>query len=83
MQKRDIYFIALFYRPPCSSNIIIDTLFSVLESLNHSMLSHFVLVGDFNVNYLDDHHPLYNKLLSILDSFNLTQEVSEPTRVCS
>ena len=76
-------FIGLFYRPPCSSIVICDTLFSVLESLNHSMLSRFVLVGDFNVNYLDHDHSYFNILSNNLDSFNLTQVVSEPTHVCN
>ena len=41
----------------------------------------FYLVGDFNINFLDVPTPLYHKLISVVSSFNLTQIVSEPTRV--
>ena len=39
-----------FYRPPNSPAYIFDTFCNTLASLNISVFSHFVLVGDFNVN---------------------------------
>ena len=41
----------------------------------------FVLLGDFNVNFFDNSHPLYSKLLLISTSLSLVQVVSEPTRL--
>ena len=41
----------------------------------------FLLLGDFNIDYFCTHTPLFSKLLSVTSSFNLSQVVSEPTRV--
>ena len=43
--------------------------------------SNFYLIGDFNIDFFVSNTPLYNKLLSVVSSFNLTQVVSEPTHV--
>ena len=43
----------------------------------------FFLVGDFNIDFLVPSTSLYFKLLSVVSSFNLSQIVSEPTRVSS
>ena len=71
--------ISVFYRPPNSPDSIFDTLLCTLASLNIPSFSHFVLVGDFNVNMEDPSHQLYHKVHSLLDYFNLTQVVSEFT----
>ena len=73
--------IALFYRPPNSSNSLLDSLFTVLCNLNVSLFSSFFLLGDFNIDYFCTHTSLFSKLLSVTSSFNLCQVVSEPTRV--
>ena len=77
------FFISVFYRPPNSPTSIFDTLFCTLASLNVPSFSHSVLVGDFNVNMLDSSHHLYHKVHSLLDYFNFTQVVSEPTHLVS
>ena len=59
--------ISVFYRPPNSSEHIFDTFCNVLASLNISVFSHFVLVGDFNVNINNTSHHLYHKVCSLVD----------------
>ncbi len=48
--------ITAFYRPPSSPVSIFDTLTSFLASLSISQVSHFVLLGDFNVNIRNPSH---------------------------
>ena len=43
------------------------------------LIPNLVLLGDFNVNYLNSVHPLRSNLLSLSSSLCLTQVVSEPT----
>jgi len=69
-----------FYRPPSDNVDIVDTLFNSLCLLNSSLFSNLILLGDFNVNYLDSTSSLYTLLHSIISSFHLTV-VQEPTRV--
>ena len=45
------------------------------------VFSNFYLIGDFNINFVCANAPFYSNLLSIISSFNLTQVVTEPTRV--
>ena len=45
------------------------------------VFSSFYLIGDFNIDFLCTYSPFYNKILSVVSSFNLLQIVSEPTRV--
>ena len=74
--------IALMYRPPGVTDIIFDELFSVLCShVNVSLFNNFVLIGDFNVNLLSPCNALCHKLLSVTNSFSLSQVVTEPTRI--
>ena len=75
--------VALFYRPPGSDISLLDTLFSTLCDIMFVLVPHqLLLIGDFNIDYLIPASSLYFKLQSIVSSFNLTQVVSEPTRVC-
>ena len=72
--------IALFYRPPGSQSVVLDNLLIALcTHINPSLLSNFVLLGDFNVNYFDTSHPLFSKLLSVSNSLTIIQVVSVPT----
>ena len=72
--------IALFYRPPGSPFVIFDTLLSTLcNHVDSYSLSNFILLGDFNVNYLETSHPLFSKLLLLSNSLSLTQCVTFPT----
>ena len=71
-------YIGVWYRPP-ANNTALDDLYSVLESLDPTVLSNFVLLGDFNIDFYNHNHPLFCKLSSFLHSFELTQVVSQPT----
>ena len=73
--------IALFYRPPSSDVQIFSQLFSFLESLSPTQFSTFLLLGDFNIDFLKPHHPLFHKLSDILYSFSLEQVVPSYTHV--
>ena len=58
---------------------ILNSLHYVLCNLDVSLFSHFILVGDFNVDFLSPNRHLYHKLLSITSCFLLQQVVTEPT----
>ena len=44
--------IALFYRPPSSDSVLLDSLFSTLCNIFTSLPCKFILLGDFNVDFL-------------------------------
>ena len=46
-----------------------------------SAFTHFVLLGDFNVNMNNSSHPLYHKVCSLSDYFNLSQVVTDFTHM--
>ena len=71
--------ICLLYRPPSSSFEVLNSLHDVLCNLDVSLFSHFILVGDFNVDFLSPNRPLYDKLLSITSCFLLQQVVTKTT----
>ena len=75
--------IGLLYRPPSSPVFVLDSLFSVLESLDSSHFSNFVLIGDFNIDYNNSLHPLRQRLDTIISSFSLAQVVADPTHTDS
>ena len=60
--------IGTFYCPPNSSVSVMDHLFSVLESLDSSYFSNFVLLGDvdFCNPFCNPNLPLYSKLTSLM-----------------
>ena len=69
-----------FYGQPSSPSSSFDVLFDVLCSLNVTCFSNFILLGDFNVDVMS-HSPLCNHLDNILQSFSLSQVVTEPTHI--
>ena len=71
--------IGLFYRPPGSDINILDNLYSALCNIDVSLFSHFILIGDFNVDVMSPNRPLFSKLMNITSSFLLYQIVTEPT----
>ena len=58
----------LLYRPPNSSVDVLDNLYSALCNLDVSLFSHFMLVGDFNVDFMSPSRPLFSKLQCIASS---------------
>ena len=45
--------LAVLYRPPSSSAFYLDILYSVLEGVHPFYFSNFVLVGDFNIVFVN------------------------------
>ena len=71
--------LGVFYRPPSSLATIFDTLSDALfQSVQQSLFSNFVILGDFNVNF-DSSHFLYSHLSDFMASFCLSQVVESPT----
>ena len=73
-------YVGIWYRPPANSAAI-DTLYSALENLDVNILSSFVLLGDFNIDFCNSQHFIFSKLSNILNSFVLTQVVTQPTHI--
>ena len=73
--------IGVFYRPPSSPYSCMDDFYSFWEDVDISTLSNLIFVGDFNINFYCNHHPLYHKLENIMSTFSLTQIVKDPTHV--
>lgn len=71
--------ISLFYRPPSSSPLILDSLCTYIQSLNVHQYSNYILLGDFNVNFNCCNSSLFFKLRSLSHLFSIQQIVSEPT----
>ena len=71
----------LFYRPPSSTSFIFDTLSSYLDSIDICNLNNLILLGDFNVNIDNPHHPMYTNLCSITTLYCLHHKVTGPTHV--
>ena len=50
--------VCLLYRPPNSSCDFLDYLYDVLCSIDISLFFNFLLLGDFNIDFLSQNHPL-------------------------
>ena len=61
-------YIGLWYRPPSNSGAL-DDLYSIFENLDISVFSSFILLGDFNIDFCNHHHPLFSKLSSFFTEF--------------
>ena len=57
--------ITVYYHPPDSQGFIFDTLCNFLASLHLYQFSHFVLVGDFNVNMNNHDHPYFLRFVTL------------------
>ena len=76
--------LGLFYRPPNSPSPVLDDLLTVSYShVDISVFSNFILLEDFNVNFLDPQHPLFRKLQLLASSLCSSQVVTEPTHISS
>ena len=71
--------ICLLYRYPNTCFDVLNSLHDTFCNLDVSLFSHFILVGDLNVDFLSPNRPLYDKLLSVTSCFLLQQAVTEPT----
>ena len=70
--------VCVFYRPPSSPLSVFDELCTTLQVVNPARFSNFLLIGDFNVNFCNQDHPLFS---DILYSFSLSQVVTSHTHV--
>lgn len=68
-----------FYRPPSSHCDVFDNLCEALLAVDQSHFSNFVLVGDFNVNFLCESSFLSSHICNLINSFSLTQVIDSPT----
>ena len=75
--------LGVLYNLPDNVSHVLSKLDSVLQTLPPTLFSNFVLLGDFNVNYLDTSNSVFCLLDNILSNYNLFQVVQEPTRVAS
>ena len=73
--------ISLFYRPPSSPPEVFDNLCTFLEVLDITQFSNFILLGDFNVNFVNTLHPSFSRLSNIINTFCLSQVVTDHTHV--
>ena len=69
--------VRLFYRPPSSPVSVLDNFYTVLEGLDPSYFSNFVLLGDFNIDFYNPHSHQHCKLTDVMHAFSLTQAVGE------
>ena len=58
---------------------VLDNFFTVLEGLDPSYFSNFMLLGDFNIDFYNPHSPQYCKVTDVMHSFSLMQAVGEAT----
>ena len=72
------FVVGVYYRPPQNA-VSLNSLLNVLESTNPLLLRKAIILGDFNINFLDPNHPLMFQLSTILSSTGLHQIISEPT----
>ena len=64
--------VCLFYRPPSSSDCIFNELCTTLQIVNPARFMFYVLLGDFNVNYLNKNHYLFPYISDILCTYSLS-----------
>lgn len=72
--------IGLIYRPPNAST---ELFFDEFEEVLSSSILEFdgmVCVGDFNINMLNINDPITTRFNDILDSFEVSQIIDQPTR---
>ena len=75
-------FMFIVYRPPHGNcNQAMYKLSRTLYSMYTFTSVEFHVCGDFNINYLDKKSPGYKSLQQLMNAFNLTQLIKDPTRV--
>lgn len=73
--------ISIFYRPPSSNPDLLDDICTYFDSIDSAQFTNLVIVGDFNVDMSTYTHPLFQKVNSIMDTYGLSQMVTEFTHV--
>lgn len=78
----NIIIISIYRSPLSDVNIFFSKLACLLEKFQNSNES-IVLTGDFNIDLNDNQNKITNQFIDIVNSFNLSFTVREPTRVCN
>ena len=73
--------LCLFYCPPSSPVFTFNKLCTILHLLNPVQFSNCLIVGDFNINFLDQKSYSFSYVRDILDSFSFSQIVPSFTHV--
>lgn len=74
--------VGVVYRPPNkSSNVFISSFERVTQDVLLAS-DQIICCGDFNIDMLRPNCLIAERLLNILESYNLVQHVKEPTRLC-
>ena len=73
--------ISIFYRPPSSSPDLLDDICTYFDSIDSAHFTNLVIVGDFNVDMSTYSHPLFQKVNNIMDTYCLSQMVTQFTHV--
>ena len=74
--------VCILYRPPSGDvDTAIKELSNSIEYVQSLCDAELVVMGDMNVNYRDRHSKSFDKIKEFERVFNLTQLISEPTRV--
>ena len=75
--KSKVVLFGTFYRPPNSSNEILDKIEESIDlALDHDVAD-VVVTGDFNLNFLDNANRA--RIMSVFDQYSLYQLINEPT----
>ena len=82
-QANDKYILVGLYRSPAGNiKLFFDNLENLLQFLVKTNKStKFILIGDFNINVLNNNDNHVKRFRDILNSFNLNWSINSPTRV--
>jgi len=72
--------VGIVYRPGPAFQTFLDE-FEEAISVALPISDEFICLGDFNIDALNVHSYYYNSFLSLLESYGLSQIISQPTRV--
>ena len=71
--------VSVLYRPPSSPVSFFDDFCNTLQHLSPHLFTSFMVVGDFNINFLKTDTPNFCKLNGILQTISLSQVVHTAT----
>ena len=82
LDKSNYIIVLKLYRSPDEDiNVFLENINNVLNYItNRNLQKHFVICGDFNINFLKASKSL-TELLDILNSYHITPTIKEPTRL--
>ena len=73
--------IVIIYRPPSSNFKSFISEFSSFLELVATAAGKLIIVGDFNIHIDNSLSPVSRQFLSLIDSFDISQHVREPTHI--